>query len=588
MRVQKLIANLRCNQNCAFCNSRSQLDDARFVAPDAVRARIDRMRGASEIVVTGGEPTLRRDLEALVAHARTVAGRVAIETNATLVDEARALSLAAAGLSRATVHLPGWGTSADQVTRDPGGFERALAGVRALVAAGVAVEFSVPVVRSTIAGLASLPGSIAAGLGGVATARTIIVRVPVESPDPRELVSFEDAARAILALDAAARAVGISVSIGPDSGPPPCLFPQRNRASHLFSMTPGAPPRTDHARIGACASCLVADRCLGIPKAYLARHPAPAAVPVTDDRMRRRLSIISTVEEQIERELVTLSRADSPTHGAIEEHIIRVNFHCNQSCRFCFVSTHLPPPEDPAVRTAILAAARQDARIVLSGGEPTLNRRLLEHIALAKSVSKRPVELQTNAVLLDDPEVVEALVAAGLDHVFVSLHGVTSEVSDTVTGAPGTFVRTVVGIDNLARTTMRLFLNFVLCEANQHELVPFVRFVLARWPRAGINLSFVAPSTDVVPRERSLIPRYTDVMPHIEGAIAEAERLGARIMGLESMCGIPLCLVPASLERYFEKSTIPEGFDGGEFVRAPACASCALANRCYGLRRGYA
>lgn len=588
MRVQTVFTNRRCNQNCTFCNSRSAHDDPSFVAQEAVRARIDEARGASELVLTGGEPALRRDLVALVAHARAGAERVVLETNATSITEALARSLAAAGLSVAVVHLPGWGEAIDRVTRDPGGFERAIAGLRALAAAGVTIEVSTVVVRSTIAYLDSLPAGLVGVLEGNRAIRAIVVRVPVESPDAAELVPYEEAASAVVALEAAGRAVGIPVRLGAQSGPPPCLFPQRNHAAHLFSMTLGAPPRADHARIDACAACLVADRCPGIPNVYLARRPAPIAAPITDDRMRRRLSIISTVEEQMERELVTLNRAEVAVHGSVEEHIIRVNFHCNQSCRFCFVSTHLPPPEDAAVRAAISTAAARGARIVLSGGEPTLNRRLLEYITLAKSASVRPVELQTNAVLLDDPALVDGLVGAALDHVFVSLHGVTAEVSDAVTSAPGTFERTIRGIDNLARTSMRLYLNFVLCEANQHELVAFVRFVTERWPRARINFSFVAPSTDVVPRERSLIPRYSDAMPHIAAAIAEAERLGASVMGFESMCGVPLCLVPASLAPYFARNPIPEGFDGGEFVRAPACTDCALRDRCYGLRRGYA
>ena len=54
-----------------------------------------------------------------------------------------------------------------------------------------------------------------------------------------------------------------------------------------------------------------------------------------------------------------------PGFTIIEEDIIRVQFHCNQSCSFCFVSTHLPAMEDAAVREAILAAERQR---LLSGG----------------------------------------------------------------------------------------------------------------------------------------------------------------------------------------------------------------------------
>src|SRR5262245_21475444 len=58
MRVEKVLTNLSCNQNCRYCTSRAPSDDLRFVARAQVLARIDkaRARGAEEIVLTGGEP----------------------------------------------------------------------------------------------------------------------------------------------------------------------------------------------------------------------------------------------------------------------------------------------------------------------------------------------------------------------------------------------------------------------------------------------------------------------------------------------------------------------------------------------------
>jgi hypothetical protein len=53
------------------------------------------------------------------------------------------------------------------------------------------------------------------------------------------------------------------------------------------------------------------------------------------------------------------------------------------------------------------------------------------------------------------------------------------------------------------------------------------------------------------------------------------------------MCGLPLCLVPTELTRYLDLSNIPEGFDGGEFVKTATCERCSLVRKCYGIRRGY-
>jgi hypothetical protein len=68
--------------------------------------------------------------------------------------------------------------------------------------------------------------------------------------------------------------------------------------------------------------------------------------------------------------------------------------------------------------------------------------------------------------------------------------------------------------------------------------------------------------------------------------VAEARRLGVDLRGFESMCGIPLCLVPAEV-RPAVVAVVPEGYDRGEFHHGAACGACALRGRCYGLRRSY-
>jgi MoaA/NifB/PqqE/SkfB family radical SAM enzyme len=595
MRSERVFTNLTCNQACGFCVSRRPADERGFVATAAVQGRIDVAveRGAAELVLTGGEPTLRRDLPRLVAHAKARGVRsVVLETNATTIDRGRAEQLAQAGLDVARVHLSGWGEALDRVTRDPGGFDAARAGLLALLDAGIAVEIAAAIVRSTLPLLPALAHGLASLFEGRPMPRSVWLAVPTRSPDERELLSYEEAGAAIVAFERTARGLGLPVKLAPDSGPPPCLLPSRTRPLHLYSLsrgTAGGGGRPGHSHVAACEGCRVRDRCPGIADEYLARVPLGAMEPIRDDRARRRLSLISTVEEQIARELVTPNLYSDERGARFAEEIIRVNFHCNQACRFCFVSTHLPAAGDEAVRRAIRSAAARGVKITLSGGEPTLHPRLVEFVRLARELGGRPVQLQTNAVRLDEPALALALYEAGVGEAFVSLHGSTAEISDAVTSAPGTFARTVVGLDHLhALEGLSLILNFVVCETNLGDLPAFVRLVGARWPRAYLNVSFVASSTDVVPRERDLVPRYSEVLPFLSDALREAERLGLRVGGFESMCGIPLCLVPSGVEGFFRAEALPPGFDGGEFVKASACERCALSARCFGVRRGYA
>jgi pyruvate-formate lyase-activating enzyme len=389
-------------------------------------------------------------------------------------------------------------------------------------------------------------------------------------------------------LASACRNADVTLVLDPDTPIPPCLFPANTRPAGLFALSPGGARRDDCRKVEACADCLLRDRCPGVPRPALERFGVPELHPIREERARRRLTLTSSVDEQIERELVTtnLYRADDGSQGL--EAIVRVNFQCNQSCAFCFVSTHLPAAPHERVEEVIRRASADGARIVLSGGEPTLNPRLCEYVALARSLSRLPVEVQTNAVRLDDERLVRGLVEAGLERAFVSLHGSTAATSDTVTGAPGTFERSVRGIDQLSRAGVAVVLNFVICRANFEDLPDYVRLVAERWPRALVNVSFVAPSSDLVPRDRALIPRYGEVFPALARALGEAERLGVRVTGFDSMCGIPFCLLPSSLERYLRFSELPPGLDGGEFVKPAACGTCALSTRCFGLRRGYA
>lgn len=597
MRTQLVVTHYRCNQRCSYCTARRAEDDLGWIQAAAVRRRVDEAlgAGAEELVFTGGEPTQRGDLPSLVAYARDRGARaVALETNGTLLDVDRAAALRDAGLARAVVNLAGWGDSLDAVTSDPGGFARTLAGIDALLAVGLRVELRAAVVRSTAGGLAELPARVRSRWpeGGPAM---LWLAVPDRSPEAGELFAPSEAAAAVQAVDAAARRAGLTAALAPEAALTPCSFPSPIRVGHLFSLTRGGGARDGRVHLAVCAGCVVRESCPGFSREALARFGEPAGLlPVTEERTRRRLALAAPVEQQVEREFVQRSLTTAPGTGRmVTEALVRVYFHCNQACSFCFVSTHLPPAGDARVRAAIVAEARAGHRVTLTGGEPTLHPRLVDFVALAREhdAAGVGVALQTNAVRLDDGALVDALVAAGVSLVQVSLHAAHADLSDAITQAPGTFARTLAGLDHLARhaDAVTLVINYVIVRRNVGDIGDFVALVAARWPRALVNVSFAALSTDVVPDDGDVMPRYGDVMPALEAALEAALARGLKVTGFASMCGVPLCLVSARHRPgEGDLGVIPEGWDAGEFVRGEACGGCRLRDRCYGLRRRYA
>jgi MoaA/NifB/PqqE/SkfB family radical SAM enzyme len=593
MHVQRVITNETCNQNCWFCNARRPAEDPAFVAKAAVWRRIAEAQsgGTREIVLTGGEPTLRSDLADLVRRAAATGAHVVLETNGALIDDDRARQLAAAGLGIARVQLVAWGDeAADGITRMPGGFAAALRAIHVLAAAGVAVEVTAPVVRRNLDDVAAIPREIAAAQLPV---DALVLITPLTAPNPAECASLDEIARAVTAVSEAGRRVGLAVRLDPGTFVPPCMFERPDRVAHLFALNRGNASRPGYERVAACATCLVNERCPGLPQGVPEGIAAPR--PITNDRLRRRLTAVSTPEEQTAREFVGRDEARG-LGRTIPEYTVRVNFHCNQACDFCFVSTHLPSPGDAAVLAAIERAGAEGATLVLSGGEPTLNPRLVEYVRLAKRVGVSAVELQTNATRLAERGLARALADAGLDRAMISLHGSTDTLSDAITCAPGTFASTVRGIDELVRTPVHVRLNFVFCQANREDFPTFIEFVAGRWPSllgtsstdVGIVFSFVGSHTDVVPRSRALIPNFTQIMPSLLAGLARARALGLHVGGFDSMCGMPLCLVPAEERPQFATAELAPDAGDGEFIKAEACARCAEGPRCFGVRRGYA
>jgi molybdenum cofactor biosynthesis enzyme MoaA len=590
MRSEDVVTNFTCNQACRFCNARRPVDSAAFTATRAVVDRIkDALRrGGERIVLTGGEPTLRKDLPQLIVLAKRLGAReVWLETNAALLDDARVVALGEAGLDAVRVHMSGFETSLDRTTRDPGGFEASRRGLERLLAMELPVELVSVLSAGSLPDVRVMPGALAAFLAERRMIRCWWLVVPFDLPEPSELPRSDLLVECIAEVVRASKQLSLPVKLAPRGAPPPCVFPDPRLVAEAYSLSPGGREEPGFGPIAACPGCLLRDRCPGMNGVHRELFDPAKVRPIVDERLRRRMTLISTVQEQVARELVEPGTYRDDDGGVWDEAIVRVNFRCNQRCRFCFVSTHLPDPAPELVHEAIEHAADRGARIVISGGEPTLNPRLHDFLRAAVFRSDHPVQLQTNAVRFAEGDHAEQLVSLGVKDVFVSLHAAHARPSDVITGAEGTFTKTLAGVDRLARAGAGVTLNFVVFRSNLGELSSWVRLAASRWPGVRLNVSFVAPATDVVPLDEETVPRYSEALPAIAEAVRLAEELGVRLGGFESMCGLPLCLVPGELGSRLQPSEIPVGLDRGEFVKPPACGACVLETRCFGIRRRY-
>jgi cyclic pyranopterin phosphate synthase len=138
----RLSVTERCDLRCAYCHPGRHLDgdsadvltadDVVAIADAAVRLGIRRIR------LTGGEPLLRPDLEAIVARLRQLDGLtdLALTTNARALAQ-RARPLAEAGLDRVNISLDSLNPHAYAAMTGGGHLEPVLQGLDAALAAGL-------------------------------------------------------------------------------------------------------------------------------------------------------------------------------------------------------------------------------------------------------------------------------------------------------------------------------------------------------------------------------------------------------------------------------------------------------------------
>jgi radical SAM protein with 4Fe4S-binding SPASM domain len=146
-----------CNLKCLHCYSDS---DGRCGADELTTAEalavIDDLAdfNVPVILFSGGEPLLRRDIFELIAYARAKGLKAVLSTNGTLIDDALADRIVAAGVDYVGVSLD----SADEATHDrfrgvPGAWAKTLAGLRRLKSRGQKVGLRITLARTTVNGI---------------------------------------------------------------------------------------------------------------------------------------------------------------------------------------------------------------------------------------------------------------------------------------------------------------------------------------------------------------------------------------------------------------------------------------------------
>lgn len=267
-----------CNQDCTFCfvdRTAPGLTDGQLEAAVDEAAE----RGASRISFSGGEPTLHRGLEGLVARAHEAGiEELELQTNALLLAEpGRAARLAKAGLNQAVVSLHAVDLERYQSITGYGEPDTVIAGVRNLLDAGVRVQLNVVHNRDNLDHLADIVQVVADRIPEVQLLFSVTYIVTGVIRDWEAVsVRYTEAVPHLAAGIRLARERSLEARMAGRCGTPPCAWREHLAELHAFELLDVA--ATTHGEAGeghrfvtACDGCAARPNCYGISEDYLRR-----------------------------------------------------------------------------------------------------------------------------------------------------------------------------------------------------------------------------------------------------------------------------------------------------------------------------
>jgi molybdenum cofactor biosynthesis enzyme MoaA len=275
--------------------------------------------------------------------------------------------------------------------------------------------------------------------------------------------------------------------------------------------------------------------------------------------------------------------------------LLKVGYACNNNCVFCHSSEHRGHPDlttAELMRKVDLCAAAGRTMVVLSGGEPTARKDLLQ---LAQHVVRRGMDLGlvSNGRMLSYGKLLDRLIELRLRYVYVSLHG-DREAHDAMVRARAQ-EQSLAGARAAAGRGLAPTVNCVVTRLNLRQL----RYVADALLGAGVltvKYSMVEAKGSALDDFDAVVPPVTEVAAAIADAIGYAQARGLAA----AHDGTPFCLLPGLEGLYDDLVTndfadMSEAFEAGLFPvdelnrtkPGTVCCECALAARCPGLYVAY-
>ena len=270
---------------------------------------------------------------------------------------------------------------------------------------------------------------------------------------------------------------------------------------------------------------------------------------------------------------------------------------CNQKCLFCSNPVNGRVIAWEEAKALVDRFVKEGAAgVILTGGEPTLFPELPRLIAYAHK-SGLPTRLITNGQKTAQPDFLQALCDAGLEHMHVSVHSHRAGVQARLSGKPDSLKNITATLENARNLKIRVDINTVINKLNVDHLSGLVSWLTGAFPYLRHFVwNNLDPLMNAASLNPELVPKLADFEVELHRAMTFLHESG-RNFRVER---VPLCfmsdfphrstetrkLVKEEGRRIFfldAKGLCAQGKSSWSYGKAERCGLCPVNSVCAGL-----
>jgi len=261
---------------------------------------------------------------------------------------------------------------------------------------------------------------------------------------------------------------------------------------------------------------------------------------------------------------------------SLEPYYLHIQNNCLNNCIFC-------KNKDLETTTLELIELKLKnnlkyglKKLCLIGNEPLNHPRILEILELCNKYGFNDIQVMASGMFLKDPGFVKQLRERNVASVSLPIYSNKEKIHDRVVQRKGDFSDLMVGIDNIKKTDIEVFLHTNVLKQNIDNLNELEYYVLNNITDKFCVLPIRCKASNLFYRE--LIPSYSEMIEKLR---------------IHSLVGFPICIIDRIQEkRFLNSDKISDSMKvyllDQNYVKHQKCRKCEYKLHCPGFFKEYA